>query len=521
MPPKTRQERVSISPGVSVLSVLSSLNYRPWFALGESVDNSIQSFLDYRQEIASVDGRKARLTVCIELDPNDDGRLTIRDNAAGIHQDCFPWAFRPAHIPPDRSGLCEFGMGMKSAACWFSPVWHVRTSALGEPTEKLVSFDIAEIVRDELEELDVEVRAAPRDTDFIGIILTKLHRLPVGKIKEHLAEICRVFIREKLLVLQFNGEKLAYAEPEVLVVPLYDANNQAVGAPVEWRKEIDFDFGEGLTAKGFAALRREGSTTHAGFSLFRRKRLVVGSADEKYRPGHVFGSPNDYVYQRLFGELHIAGFDVTHTKDGFQWDENEDPFLELLKEHLDAQPLPLLKQARNYRARPSRAVLRRAASQASESTSRSIERNAPPVLAAISTSPVEHTTPTSLPQAELASERVIDIEFQGRKWRIVLELSDDPSVGDWLEISEAVLREHKGSQSKRDQRELLGLRLSLAHPFMERFTGADRDRIEPVLRVAAAMGLAEKLAREGGVRLAAAVRRNVNKLLRDALSRVD
>jgi hypothetical protein len=56
---------------------------------------------------------------------------------------------------------------------------------------------------------------------------------------------------------------------------------------------------------------------------------------------------------------------------------------------------------------------------------------------------------------------------------------------------------------------------------MERFTGADRDKIEPVLRVAAAMGLAEKLAREGGVRLAGAVRQNVNKLLREAMSHVD
>ena len=37
----------------------------------------------------------------------------------------------PAAIPPDRSGLSEFGMGMKSAACWFAPRWSVRTKALG------------------------------------------------------------------------------------------------------------------------------------------------------------------------------------------------------------------------------------------------------------------------------------------------------------------------------------------------------------------------------------------------------
>ena len=36
---------VNIRPGVSVLSVLRHLNYRPWFAIAEFVDNSIQSFL--------------------------------------------------------------------------------------------------------------------------------------------------------------------------------------------------------------------------------------------------------------------------------------------------------------------------------------------------------------------------------------------------------------------------------------------------------------------------------------------
>ena len=27
---------------------------------------------------------------------------------------------RPAALPTDRTGLYEFGMGMKSAACWFA-----------------------------------------------------------------------------------------------------------------------------------------------------------------------------------------------------------------------------------------------------------------------------------------------------------------------------------------------------------------------------------------------------------------
>jgi hypothetical protein len=33
-------KKVNIRPGVSVLSVLRHLNYSPWFALAELVDNS-------------------------------------------------------------------------------------------------------------------------------------------------------------------------------------------------------------------------------------------------------------------------------------------------------------------------------------------------------------------------------------------------------------------------------------------------------------------------------------------------
>jgi len=513
-------QRVNIRPGVTVLSVLSHLNYRPWYAIAEFVDNAIQSFLDHRAELSRLGKRPAVLHVDIELDTNDGGELRVRDNAAGIARDDFPRAFRPAQLPPDRSGLCEFGMGMKSAACWFSPFWHVRTSALGEAVQRVVSFDIEQIVNDQLEELDVHESPAAESAHFTEIKLTRLHNIPVGrtvaKIKEHLSDIYRIYTRDGLAILRFNGEEVLYSEPSILVAPAYDENHEPVGDPVEWRVDLDdFDFGHGLSARGFVAIRREGSTRYAGLSLFRRNRLIQGSGDEKYRPQLIFGNPNDFEYQRLFGELHLEGFQVSHTKDGFQWDENEEPFLELLKERINDPSRPLLRQVRNYRARPARRALRTAAESASENTGRSLERFGSEALAEASSASNEVKPPDKLGQAELASRRVIDVDFEDRHWRIVLELTDDPAVGDWLEISDAVTQAHTA-----DGRELVGLRLSLIHPFMERFAGADPDKIEPILRVAAALGLAEKVARDGGVRQAGAIRVKVNKILSIALCRV-
>ena len=376
-------QKIQIRPGVGILSVLSRLNYQSWFALAEFVDNSIQSFLDYRAEIGRVDGNDAKLQVTIELDISDEGRLIVRDNAAGIHEADYPYAFRPAEVPANTSGLSEFGMGMKSAACWFSPDWSVRTTALGELEEKTVHFDISQIVEDNLEELTVESRPSQPNAHFTEIILSNLHKPPqgrtVGKIREHLASIYRVFIREGILELRLGDEVLSYSQPRILCAPFHE---RASEAPRLWRKEINFDFGDGLRARGFAALREKASTSHAGFALFRRNRLIQGSADEGYRPKLIFGNPNSYTYQRLFGELHLEGFDVSHTKDGFQWDENEEPFLELLKEKLDTDPIPLLRQAEGHRVRQKTPDLKPGAETSTRRTSKTVENEVPPVVEA-------------------------------------------------------------------------------------------------------------------------------------------
>ena len=201
-------ESINILPGVSILSVLQRLNYKAWFAMAEFVDNSIQSFVQYQNELKQAENGGFKLKVEIEIDSNDDGRITIRDNAAGIRKVDYARAFRPAAIPPDRSGLSEYGMGMKSAASWFAGNWSVRTSALDEPVERIITFDINTIVRDDLEELKVEERPIDPKAHFTEIILTKLHRTPqkntVKKIKEHLASIYRIFIRDGSLILTYN-----------------------------------------------------------------------------------------------------------------------------------------------------------------------------------------------------------------------------------------------------------------------------------------------------------------------------
>ncbi|KAF0232033.1 MAG: hypothetical protein FD175_228 [Beijerinckiaceae bacterium] len=507
--------RVSIRPGVSVLSVLRHLNYKPWFALAEFVDNAVQSYSEHKEQLHQLHGPKWRLKVSIEIDSSAPGRILIRDNAAGITQTVFPRAFRPAVVPPDRSGLSEFGMGMKSAACWFAPRWQVRTKALGETVERTVKFDIAKIVQDEIEELEIEERPARAEDHYTEIALEELHHIPVkrsiGKIKDHLTDIYRVLFRSDVLELKFGTEKLVYEEPPILNAPYYKSPD---GDRRVWKREINFDLGDGLSVKGFASLRDPGNYARSGFALFRRGRLIEGSGEEGYRPPLIFGTAgsSSYARLRLFGELHLDGFDVSHTKDGFRWDENEEPFLDLLKEHLDSDEFPLLRQCENFRALASKKDRTQAATKALQRTGDALADAVAEVLPEVGDKPTVDTQTDPLEKQTALATRELRFDYRGEPWLIKIELSDDPAEGDWLSISD--------QSAAGGEPETIEIRLSMAHPFMVTFAQTDADEIEPLLRIAAALAISEKLARRAGIKMAGTIRRNMNEILREALSKI-
>lgn len=506
-------DRVNIRPGASVLSVLRHLNYRPWFALAEFVDNSLQSFLSNRAAIERSQSGIARLRVAIEIDTAAPGRITIRDNAAGISRTDFPRAFRPAAVPPDASGLSEFGMGMKSAACWFARTWQVRTKALHESVERTVRFDIARIVNDEIEELEIDETSSPKGTHFTEVVLEGLHHIPVGrtigKLRDHLTDIYRVFVRQGLLDLRLNGDALVYEAPNILVAPYARGDDNASKT---WQKPIDFELGNGQSVRGFAALRDPGNHSRTGFALFRRGRLIQGSSDEGYRPAIIFGQHGSYRHLRLFGELHLEGFEVSHTKDGFRWsEEDEQPFLELLREHLDSDDLPLLRQADSYRALATRRDRTAAANKALDRTVDVIKNSIEEILPRVADAPPVGTSEAPLPPQSSLAMRELFVDFRGTQWAIRIELSDDPAEGDWLSVSD---RPASG-----DGATTLEIRIAMTHPFMIAFAQTKPDEIEALVRIGAAMAISEKLARRAGVKLAGTVRRNLNEILREALSK--
>jgi hypothetical protein len=517
------QTIIEIRPEVTMLSVLRHLNYKVWFAMAEFIDNAIQSFIANRELLGQTDGIDYQLRVDIKIESSGPGLIIITDNAAGISEADFPRAFRAAQAPVERGGLSEFGMGMKSAACWFADSWSVRTKSIGDPTERTINFDVQHIVDNRIESLSTTVLPVEMNAHYTVVTLKKLHHLPQGgttkKIKDHLASIYRVYIRDKRLVLKFNGDPLVYDSPTILMaVPYESPGIPRLGGgsqSIKWRKDINLDFGLGHRVTGFAALREKGSTQLAGFALFRRDRLIEGSHDETYRPSYIFKQTNSYPYQRLFGELHIEGFDVSHTKDGFRWGEYEEIFLEYLREALDESPIKLLTQADNYRALPSRQGIEQRATLATTSVAAYVKDEIEPLLveAREQTSQID-AIPTSLLSDSLtASEQIVEIDDGLYRWIISLRTSVDPADEQWLSIAQA-----DGGSPETGRTRRLSLDVSLAHPFSTRYLGPHNENVEVLLRFGTALAISLIVSQDLTGEPPETVLHHLNNLLRGALS---
>jgi hypothetical protein len=511
---------VPIRPEVGMYAAFARMRYEPWFALAEFVDNALQSHRANRARLAEADGGFGPLRIEVRIDSD---LIRVTDAAAGIAVADMPRAFAPAMPPPDRSGLSEFGIGMKAAACWFADRWTVRTCALGEGVERTLTFDVPRIVAESTEELLVEERRANTSDHYTVLELTRLRDQPkgrtVGKIREHLSSIYRAYIRQGELELTFTtasgSELLGHREPALLTAPHF---KKPSSPPVLWKKDINLDVGGGQRVWGWAGLLARASTSHAGFAILRRGRVIEGSVENTWRPEYIFKKPNSYTYQRLVGELQVEGFNVSFSKDGIRWGEYEEEVLQLLLEELDKDPLPLVRQAEGMRVRKkAREVKPGFGQKAVDATSQDIETRAPPVLGGQIDAPAEDPAEAP-PQAELPGEvmanRVLEVRPHSdqRLWRITIEVVRERPA-DWYTCSVPARAEGVAE----DVWTML-IRLNLDHPFSEQYINEDESRLEPIVRIVAGLALAELTAREAGTKHAGRVRHHFNELLRSALS---
>jgi hypothetical protein len=505
---------VSIKFRPGTYAAFRNLQNKVWFAIGEYVDNALQSYLDNREALKKAEGNKYQFKVEINIDWEKD-TITITDNAAGISLANFRRAFEPANIPIDNRGLHEFGMGMKTASIWLSDIWKVRSGALGEKETRSVQFNLHEVLEEETEDLKVESKKKLPSDHFTEITLTGLTRnapsaFQMSKLKNHLASIYRKFIRTGEMELWIKDELLIYKDPEVLVAPVH---SNLEGNNITWKKDINFKLGK-HRAVGFIGLLNELSTNeHNGLSLFRRGRVIEGSHDEKYRPKSICGQVGSFRYKRVFGELELEGFGVSFNKGSFQDEGDVEALMNALRIELSKDTFNLLHQADHYRLPKGKSNVVKVAKDLVKSLKKDKAQ-----------SPLKEKVRTSI--KEIGNKSLASKNKTLSKKAKVLDTDEDVFNVDGTEytLKTILINEKKMSdiytvevEDISAKKKFVSYKVNLSHPFFNRFEQfRKKDDYKPIIILIRSLVIAEVLSPYKGTKNAGNVRIIFNTFLRNS-----
>lgn len=412
-------KKVPINPSIKIYNILRHLSYQPWYAFAEYIDNSIQSFLDHEELLKKINPNY-KLKIEITFD-KDEKCVKIEDNAAGIiaedeyqiqcdnkNRNYIPkslsskfdfdfvtnngekkyrderWslAFKLAEEKED-SGFNRFGMGMKTASLWLCDHWRVRTKAIGDNIIRTVVWDTKSVTENDQTELDTfEQKSADLYSCFTIIELRTPtdnmpdHHLTIERMIDYIEAIYQNYIKRDDVEIFINTKtkqkKLEYNEIEILEAPLY---TNMSGNPVKWKKEIDIDLGNNQKMWGFVAISKKMSNKKAGFSLFYNDRIIEGAGDKKWIPEFMGGiNSNSPERGGIFGEIHVEGFQLTHTKDRFIGSEDfNQTFNFSVKGKINDPEFPLLKQAKHYKRSETTEEKKKKSKKSSEKVKKTVQ----------------------------------------------------------------------------------------------------------------------------------------------------
>jgi hypothetical protein len=312
---------VQLELGLEVIHSYKRLSYKAWYALAEFVDNSTQSYFNNEEQLkqAYVD-EGTTLTVSIVYDKRE-GRIRISDNAMGMSLEELQYGLKIGKPPANTSGRSQYGMGMKTAACWLGNKWRVRTKRLGETTEHSIEVEVDKVAAGNNVLPHSESQGKDPSLHYTVLEIEDLNRelrtKTITKVKDYLRSIYRSDIRSGLLTLLWQDEPLQWIDEDENILADREGNR--------YKKEFDFEV-EDKRVHGWVGVLDRGSRARAGFSILHKDRVVKGWPDS-WRPESIYGQiqgSNDLVNQRLIGEIHLDDFQVSHTKDDILWMGNEE-----------------------------------------------------------------------------------------------------------------------------------------------------------------------------------------------------
>jgi Histidine kinase-, DNA gyrase B-, and HSP90-like ATPase len=319
--------------GNSAINAFKRLPYTPAYALAEFVDNSTQSFFTNREALG-----QSCVSVGIVFDRNARS-ITIHDDAYGMSLQDLDRALTVGVPPIDASGRSRYGMGMKTAACWFGSKWTLTSKQYGSNEEFEFSVDVDSFSRSEPNSSTFRTRKKARDLHYTTLTIENVSRqmsgTQINEWRKILGSIYRKDIQAGRLKLEVEHVAADY--------PGKSDEDFYLSALTGRRYKVDFDEvvpGCGVRIKGWIGVFAEdhGGRAYAGISVFQNDRCIMG-ADNSWRPARIFASgAGSTLNQKLVGELNLDDpkITVSHTKDQILWtDDQEDEIVLHIKKIAD------------------------------------------------------------------------------------------------------------------------------------------------------------------------------------------
>ena len=496
MAAKTEQLQLDIRPESDIYGTYRRLAYEPWSAIAEFVDNSTANYFLHSEILDEVATQQPYLEVDVYYN-KDDHSVTVTDNANGMNLEEFSRAIQLAK-PPELVGRSEFGMGLKTAACWMGPEWTVTSKRLGETVEYSAQIDVDVLLRDKPRTINIQKRTGlERELHYTTVEIRRVDRYDrifrgrtLGKIGQELGSIYRRDINEGNIEIRWQGEPVSWQLPRF-----------KVERGVTWTKKINITVA-GKKVTGWIALFETGKAAEAGFHIFRQGRLIEGGTQRGWKPYDIFKAPNSFQSQRLYGELDFDEWAVSHTKDRIERSGEIETKLVKGLENASADYIEKAKEEKGTRTPPQ--LTTDAIRHIVETTAEELVENTDLIASMVVSeegvipereidddqfSSLFETLPGSPVSINYTQETLPQLDWN---------LDDEGLFGD-------VLVDH-GFPSDN----LIQLVLNQRHPFMEKFVSSNTDTMKALVQLLYVDAVVEKLEKKVG-----GLEPNIRRKIRD------
>jgi hypothetical protein len=346
----------------------------------------------------------------------------------------------------------------------------------------------------------------------------------LGKIRSFITSIYREFLKSGEIIISVGDEPLKYTAPSLLEEKYWDDKGPVESSPkMLWQVPIDITLDESWSrdlapnrppkpprVRGWMGILREGSTKLSGAALVWRKKVVVGAGslaqgdEDSYRPGSIFGASTTFPFQRLIGEIDLSELQVTTFKDQIDWRDGQENELQLkLRAAIEGGEFPLLKMARNYRSTAR-------TSQAQDAVKKSLDETTAALRTILADKVIMESSTGLESDAPATSSNVVDVVQSELKlpegnssltFMVVVEPGDS-------KLFRLSITEDGG----------FAFSVNRAHPFMNSFANLPGADLDPILRMASALGIAEILGRNAALEYPDYIRNKMNEILSGAMS---